>query len=152
MKRTFPAAVTASRILVFAVMLLLIATAIFLPRICDRYFEGHCTAHEAEMLYTPTLVLLYCALVPAFVAIFSLGALLREISRGQLFHGRNVLLLRALAVCCLAECAVFFTLGFCFMLSFILSFAALFMALMLWVVGELVRVGTSIKQENDYTI
>ena len=141
-----------SRVLVWLVIALLIALTFTIPKITDYYIEHLAHIANAASLRTPTIVFIYASLVPAFIAIIALAAMLRNISKDNIFIRLNVDLLRAIHLACFAEAIIFFVFGFWYNLAFILSFAALFIGIMLRVVMNLMAHATDIKDENDYTI
>lgn len=123
--------------------------AIFLPSLLNGFIDFFCKPKE---YFTPTLIIFYVALVPAFVADVSLYLLLNNVKTEKIFTDSSVKYLRIISWCCFAECVVFFALGFYYYTAFLISFAAFFMGIILRVVKNVIEAAVEIKSENDYTI
>ena len=141
-----------SRVLVWLVIAAIVALAFTTPCITDFYIDHISRIDAAAALRTPTIVFVYIALVPAFIAAVALARLLGNISKDKVFIKQNVTLLRVIYLSCFADAAVFFGFGFFYILSFCLAFVALFIGVMLRVVMNLIAQAVDIKAENDYTI
>ena len=128
---------------------ILIVGVFFLPSVLRFFTE---LFQKPSEFYTPTLIILYTAMIPAFAAVFALRFLLKNVRQERIFTEQSVQYLRILSYCCMAECAIFFALGFYYAMVFLLSFAALFMGIILCVVKNVIEEATEIKQENDYTV
>lgn len=141
-----------SRILVYLLIAFFVLLVFTTPLIVNYYIANLSRISTAASLFTPTVIFIYIALVPAFIASFSLSAFLSNIAKDRLFVKKNVTLMRLIYLSCFAECAVFFAFGFYYILSFVLSFAALFIGVMLRIVMHLIDRAVELKDENDYTI
>lgn len=139
----------ASQVMVVIIFIALIAAVFLLPTMF-RFYLG--IYQRPEWLFVPTMVNLYTALLPAFVADISLFFLLRRIRAGEVFCDENVRSLRIISWCCYVECVVFFVFGFYFLVSFALSFACVFMGTVLRVVKNCFEEAVELKRENDFTI
>lgn len=143
------ASITISIIITFALFIAFTGLAIFLPTLLDKYihFFG-----KPEHYFSPTLIIFYVGLIPAFIADVSLYLLLVNAKGDKIFTDSSVKYLRIISWCCMAEGVIFFALGFYYYTAFLLSFAALFMGIILRVVKNVIAAAVDIKSENDYTI
>ena len=143
------ASITISIIVTFALFVAFTGLAIFLPSLLNGFIDFF---GKPEEYFTPTLIIFYVALVPAFVADVSLYLLLNNAKTEKIFTDSSVKYLRIISWCCFAECVVFFALGFYYYTAFLISFAAFFMGIILRVVKNVIEAAVEIKSENDYTI
>lgn len=98
---------------------------------------------------------LYVAMIPAYLALFTLSRLLKNIKADEIFIEKNVSYLRILSYCCFAETLIFLCLSILLGVSFtilMLSFAAAFFGLILRVIKNVFDKAIEIREENDYTI
>jgi len=126
------------------IFILLVAGAIFLPRIIAKYFAA------AHVL--PCFIIFYAVIAVAFVILFILHFFLNNIRRDEIFVDKNVFYLRILSWLCVMECLAFLVLAYYFLISFLLSFACLFLTAIIRVIKNVMEDATAIKNENDYTI
>ncbi len=138
-----------SEILTGILLMILIAGVFFLPSVLRFFTE---VFEKPAEYFSPTLVILYTALLPAFAAVGALYFLLKNVRDGRIFTTQSVKYLRILSYCCMAECLIFFALGFYYVMVFLLSFAALFMGVVLHVVKNVIEEAAEIKEENDFTV
>jgi len=138
-----------SQVMVAIIFFALVAAAFLLPSMFRFYLDIY---KRPDWLFLPTMVCLYTALMPAFVADICLFFLLRRIRAGEVFCDENVRSLRIISWCCFVECVVFLVLGFYFLVSFALSFACAFMGTVLRVVKNSFEEAVELKRENDFTI
>jgi hypothetical protein len=146
-RKTISAAV--SQAMVIIVFASLTAAVFLLPWMFKMYLSFY---DKPDWLFLPSMVDLYTALPPAFVADFCLYLMLRRIRAGEVFADSNVRSLRIISWCCYIECAVFFIFGFYFLISFAISFACAFMGTVLRVVKNSFEEAVELKRENDFTI
>lgn len=138
-----------SQILSILVLVLLIGGACTMPLIL-RFFMNFFS--KPESFYTPVLMILYVAFVPAFAADIALLVLICNIKADDVFCAKSVSCLRLISWCCFAEGIIFFALGFFLTSAFAVTFAAFFMGIILRVVKNVIEQATIIKSENDFTI
>lgn len=143
------ASVTISRIFTIIIFALLIAALFLLPSLLSFLMKVFLKPTE---YFWPTLVLLYAVLLPAFTADVSLYLLLRNAETEQIFTAQSVSYLRILSWCCMLAGAIFFVLGFYYLMVFLLAFAAVFMGVILRVVKNVIEEAAALKSENDFTI
>jgi len=146
-RKMLSAAVSQAMVVIIFIALV---TAVFLLPMMFRFYLDY--YKRPDWLFVPTMVNLYTALVPAFVADVSMFFLLRRIRAGEVFCDENVRSLRIISWCCYVESAVFFVFGFYFLVSFALSFACAFMGTVVRVVKNSFEEAVEIKRENDFTI
>ena len=132
-----------------AALALLVVLTCTLPSIVGWYLA---MTARPELDCTAITVLLYIALVPAYVAALALLALLRKVQRDEIFTQKAVGNLRLVSYCCLAECAAFAALTVYFRFAAFIAFAALFMGVILRVVKNVIARAAEVKAENDFTI
>ncbi|WMJ22403.1 DUF2975 domain-containing protein [Paludicola sp. MB14-C6] len=137
-----------SSILVKFVMILLTIGAFIIPKISEWYDK----ISYRESIFWPLTIILYCTLVPAFIAIFSLNKLITNINKDNVFVDQNVKLIRILSWCCFLASLLFGILGFYRFIAFLLCFAAAFFAIILRVIKNVFEKAITIREENDYTI
>ncbi len=89
--------------------------------------------------------------VVALTNILLLKLLLR-VRSGLVFTAKSVGLIRGISWCCFLLAAVFFILGFYFMLSFVITFFAIFLGMCIRVVKNVIEQAVEIKCENDLTV
>lgn len=130
-------------------LVLLVVLTCTLPSLVGWYLT---ITARANLNRTAITVLLYAALVPAYVAAFSLLALLSKVRREEIFTEKAVRDLRLVSYCCLAECVVFSAIAFYLRFAVVIAFAALFMCVILRVVKNVIAKAAEVKAENDFTI
>lgn len=81
-----------------------------------------------------------------------LFSLLLRVRRSLVFTHKSVGLIRGISWCCFLLSAVFFALGFYFMLAFVMTFFALFLGMCIRVVKNVIEQAVEIKCENDLTV
>lgn len=143
------ASTTISIIITFALFVTFAGLAIFLPTLLEKFIDFF---GKPQHYFTPTLIIFYIGLIPAFAADISLYLLLKNVTEDRIFIDSSVKYLRIISWCCMAECLVFFALGFYYYTAMLISFAALFMGIILRVVKNVIAAAVEIKSENDYTI
>ncbi len=139
----------ASMVMVIITFIALVAAAALLPWIFRTYLGFY---DKPDWLFVPTMINLYTALLPAFVAVICLFFFLRRIRAGEVFTDKNVLALRIISWCCYVLCAVLFVFGFYFLISFAVSFACALVGTVLRVVKNSFEEAVMLKRENDFTI
>lgn len=140
---------TISRIFTVLIFVLLIAAVFLLPHMLGFLIKAFDKPAE---YFTPTVIILYAVLLPAFAADISLFALLSNIKNNRIFTLSSVSYLRIISWCCMIVGVIFFVLGFYYYMVFLISFASVFMGVILRVVKNVIEEATAIKSENDFTI
>ncbi|MBN7773518.1 DUF2975 domain-containing protein [Clostridium aminobutyricum] len=140
-----------SRICTKLVMVLVVVCAILLPYLIDIY-RVYSSYYTEDTTVKPFMAILYSCCVPALIALFSLDRLLTNISREQVFTGRNVGYLRRISWCCFAVAGMVAVAGYYYYVFFFGAIMAAFMGLILRVVKNVIEQAMLIKAENDYTI
>ena len=141
-----------SIVLVKIVFVLIIVCCIAAPWLVRAYDGEYVLAAGQDSVYTPLLVTLYCAAVPAMLLIIALDRLLANISRGDAFIKRNVMWLRIISYCCFAESVIFIYFGFLRHFAFLVVIAAAFFGLILRVIKNVFEQAIALREENDFTI
>ena len=143
-----------SFILTFALLSGLTVLAIILPNLLKNYLAHFAYANTpaSEARFGILLALCYCVLVPAYGAGGLMLWLLCRVRSGLIFAHPSALIIRLLAICCFAECAIFGLFTIYFAVSAGISFCALFLGIALLVVADVISEGTEIKTENDFTV
>jgi len=142
---------------------IIIAIAVALPFLLSDGSAGiyYGESSDAGMLYVgmpaklivAIYICVYACFVPVFIALFSLGLLLRNIRKDIVFSRDNVKYLRTISWCCFAIaiiticCWPFIS----FVLIFVAAAAAIF-GLFMRVVKNVIDAACEIKDENDFTI
>ncbi|MEL7622724.1 MAG: DUF2975 domain-containing protein [Clostridiales bacterium] len=138
-----------SRIMILMFLVLLIAGSLALPALL-KWYVGYSGKSAAIML--PALISLWACTLPAFIALFYLGRMLKNISCEQVFIGENVRALRIISWCCFAVALVFLCFFFYYVLGLIIAILAAFMGLILRIVKNVFQQAVEIKEENDLTV
>jgi hypothetical protein len=138
-----------SRIIVLLFLVLLTAGALSLPLLL-KWYVGY--AGKSAAITTPALISLWACVPPAFIALLSLGRLLKNISREQVFVRGNIRALRAISWCCFAVAFVFLCFFFYYILGLIIAILAAFMGLILRIVKNVFQQAVELKEENDLTV
>jgi len=144
----FSAKVTlyASR-LVAAVMLVLLFT---FPMLVERYHQHFRPLLDSERIAI-TAAFYLCAL-PVLLALWNMDKLLSNILKAQLFTLKNVSHIRVVRWCCVAVSLICLGATFGFPSLLFLSAIMAFLALVVTVVGQVMKAAVAIREENDLTI
>ena len=138
-----------SRIMVAVCLVALAACSLGLPWLL-RWYTGYFGKAMYNLL--PTMASLWACAASAFIALFQLGRMLRNIAEGRVFVGANVKALRVISWCCFAVALIFFAFFFYYVLGLILATLAAFAGLILRVVKNVFEQAVEIKEENDLTV
>ena len=98
------------------------------------------------------VALAYNILAIVVLANCLLISLLLRVRRALVFTHKSVGRIRGISWCCFLLSAVFFVLGFYFMLSFVMAFFAIFLGMCIRVVKNVIEQAVEIKCENDLTV
>lgn len=145
-------------IMLSAVLTVLLTAAIasglvFIPRITDWY-SGITVGHGfiGGDFKLPMTVILYVTTLFGLSAAGALLVLLRSISRGEVFTGRNTLCLRVISWACLLAAAAFAVLGLWRFIFFAIAFLGAFLGIVMRVLKNVFAAAVELKEENDYTV
>ena len=105
---------------------------------------------DGEVLFVT--VLAYLALAVAAAAIVFLWRLLGIVHRGEVFTDKSSRTLRFVASACFGEAVLFLVISYYFQLAIGVTLAAALLGFSLLVVCEVLKEGTRIKTENDFTV
>ena len=138
-----------SRFCVVFFAVCLIALDIFAYRIADWYVINRLGHFKSGALF---MVSVYCGSIFAWVCLYQLWKLLDNIKTGAVFVLDNVRRLRRVSRCCICV-AVICLLSAAYYLPFIFLAAAFgFIALIVCIVKNAFRQGSSMKDELDLTV
>ncbi len=98
------------------------------------------------------LACLYLCSIPAYVLLYSLYRLLRNLEEEDVFIAQNVLYLRRVSWCCVAAALVCLACASVWSSLAIVALAAAFMALIVRVVKNVFEQAILMKDELDFTI
>jgi len=98
------------------------------------------------------LVTIYAGFIPAALMLYSLYALLRQISLGKIFIQINVSYLRRISWCCMLGGIISLISTFYYFPWFVVALAASFMGLIVRVIKNMVAYGVNLQNESDYTV
>ena len=133
------------------VILLIIACAILLPKILDRYIDFALIPIEISNLY-PLMAILYLCCIPAMIALVCLHILLSNIKKEKVFYMGNVKLLRLISWCCFATALILIFAVKYYLLLGLVGITFGFIGLILRVVKNVIEEAVRIKAENELTI
>lgn len=95
---------------------------------------------------------LYVCSIPAFLLLYSMHRLLRNLQKGMIFTPENVKLLRAVSYCCFCAGLVCLCCSFCFPSLLIVTLAAGFVGLIVRIVKNVFQQAIEMKDELDLTV
>lgn len=150
MKSNAPRSIVITEILVVVIMGGLLLFDIFLWPISGLYLE-HRQIHS-ETIRLTLVIVFYGVSVFAWVLLYKLFRLLRNLKRGNVFVEQNVGILRIVSYCCLAIGILCFAGGFFYRPLFFVAAAGLFMTLIVRVVKNVFHQAIEMKDELDYTV
>ena len=97
-------------------------------------------------------VTIYSASIFAWICLYAMYRLLKEISTGQVFTAKNTLFLRVISWCCAGACLVFLASVLYYPPFIIISCAAGFMMMVVRVVKNIIQQAIGMKTELDLTV
>lgn len=123
------------------------AASIYVPFGIDNYAfrNPHCNP-------TMFIILFYVCAAMAFIALFFLNKLIKNIRSSEIFITENTKILRILSWCCYAVAIAAFIYNFWEYYYIIVSAAAAFFGLIIRVLKNVFRKAVEIREENDGTI
>ena len=100
-----------------------------------------------------TLISAFYACVPAvLIALWNMDRLLRNILKAQLFITKNVSYIRGIRWCCLAVSLICLAATFGFPALLLIAMIMAFLCLSVTVLGQVMKAGVEIREENDLTV
>jgi len=120
------------------------------PMLVERYHQ-----HFRPLLETERTAIVwgfYVCSVGVLLALWHMDCLLRNILKAQLFITKNVSHIRMVRWCCLGVSVVCLCAAFGFPSLFFLATIMAFLSLVVTVVGQVMKAGVEIREENDLTV
>lgn len=142
-----------SRMLVYALLVLLLAALGFVPAI-SRWYDT--ISAEVGFIkgsaFVPVCVMLYICDFFALCAVNALKILLNNINKDEVFTEQNARCLRVISWACIFAGITFIVFGIWRFSFFFAAFFALFLGLVMRVLKNVFEKAVEIKSENDFTI
>ena len=105
-----------------------------------------------RVAYLAAVTAFYICCPAAWVALYKIRTLLKNVMADEIFSNRSVALLHQLSLCCLFVAVIcFITIYFCH-IFFTFTLGAAFMSLILRVLRNVMGKAVKIKEENELTI
>ncbi len=141
-----------SRALVYIFVAALVLCDVFGWWIVD-FICAHLT-HRSQDLQGgyALLACLYVCSIPAYILLYDMHRLLRNIQTARVFIPQNVALLRRISWCCFAACGVSLLCSPLWYSLFIVATAAAFVGLIVRIVKNVFEQAILMKDELDYTV
>ena len=133
------------------VILIIIACAVILPNILERYIDYALIPMEISNLH-PFMVILYMCCVPALAALLCLHKLLSNIKGEMVFITGNVKLLRIISWSCFGTALLLMFAVKYYLLLGLVGITFGFIGLILRVVKNVIEEAVHLKAENELTI
>ena len=133
-----------------AVAALIAALLIFFPGMVESYHVNFRPLAEAER--SSLLGAFYASAVAVELSMFHMDRLLRNILRGSLFTAENVSHIRYVRWCCFAVSVICLFAFFGFPSMIFISTIMAFLALVVTVVGQVMKAAVELREENELTI
>lgn len=142
-----------SRMLVYALLVLLLAALGFVPAI-SRWYDT--ISAEVGFIkgsaFVPVCIMLYICDFFALCAVNALRILLNNINKDEVFIEQNARCLRVISWACIFAGITFIVFGIWRFSFFFAAFFALFLGLVMRVLKNVFEKAVEIKSENDFTI
>lgn len=142
-----------ARVTVYACRAVAVTVAALLvgfPVLVERYHQNFRPLLDSERV---TLIGAFYACVPAvLVALWNMDRLLCNILDQQLFITKNVSHIRAVRWCCLAVSLICLCASIGFPTLILLAMIMAFLCLTVTVVGQVMKTGVELREENDLTV
>ena len=133
-----------------AVAVLIAVFLIFFPSMVDSYHRNFRPLSSSERY--ALLGAFYLSAVAVEFAMFHMVKLLGNILREELFTGENVHHIRMVRWCCVAVSAICLFAFFGFPSMIFISTIMAFLALVVTVVGQVMKAAVELREENDLTV
>ena len=143
-----------SRILTAVAAGLFFLTLFFIPAISQWYedFSDSIGILSNKSVVIPMCIGLYIVEIMAFICLWSLHILLRNISRNQVFIPQNTSCLRRISWTLMIAGAAFTAIGIWRSICFFPAVCVIMLGLVIRVLKNVFEEAVEIKSENDYTI
>ena len=132
------------------VAVLIAVFLIFFPRMVESYHQNFRPLSNSERY--ALLGAFYLSAVAVEIAMFHMVRLLRNILRAELFTRENVSHIRCVRWCCFWVSLVCLFAFFGFPSMIFISTIMAFLALVVTVVGQVMKAAVELREENDLTI
>ena len=123
---------------------------VFFPALVERYHQHFRPLLDSERIAITAGFYLWA--IPVLLAMWKLYRLLSNILKTQLFTLENVSHIRVVRWCCFAVSAICLGAAFGFPSLFFLSAIMAFLALVITVVGQVMKAAVELREENDLTV
>ena len=123
---------------------------VFFPSMVQSYHENFRPLLDSERY--ALLGAFYLSAVAVEIAMYRMVRLLRNILRGSLFTAENVAHIRCVRWCCFAVSLICLFAFFGFPSMIFISTIMAFLALVVTVVGQVMKAAVELREENDLTI
>ena len=123
---------------------------VFFPRMVESYHRNFRELYDSERY--ALLGAFYLSAVAVEIAMFHMVRLLRNILRAELFTSENVSHIRYVRWCCFWVSLVCLFAFFGFPSMIFISTIMAFLALVVTVVGQVMKAAVELREENDLTI
>lgn len=131
------------------IALALWVVTIFSIPIIARWYDMY---SNKESIFIQFVVIVYIAMVPAFVILFLLNTLLTNIRRGNIFVGKNVFALKVISYCCFVIAALSLIMTVWRLLALVIFAAFAFVGLLLRVLKNVFEQAVILREESDFTV
>ena len=132
------------------VAVLIAALLIFFPGMVERYHRNFRPLYDSERY--ALLGAFYLSAVAVELAMYHMDKLLRNILRAELFTAENVSHIRYVRWCCFWVSVVCLFAFFGFPSMIFISTIMAFLALVVTVVGQVMKAAVELREENDLTV
>ena len=133
-----------------AVAALIAALLIFFPGMVESYHQNFRPLYDSERY--ALLFAFYLSAVAVELAMFHMDKLLCNILQAELFTTENVQHIRMVRWCCFAVSVICLFAFFGFPSMIFISTIMAFLALVVTVVGQVMKAAVEIREENDLTV
>ena len=133
-----------------AVAVLIAVFFVFFPRMVESYHVHFRPLYDSERY--ALLGAFYVSAVAVEIAMYHMDRLLGNILRAELFTAENVSHIRHVRWCCFAVSLICLFAFFGFPSMIFISTIMAFLALVVTVVGQVMKAAVELREENDLTI
>ena len=133
-----------------AVAALIAVFLVFFPAMVESYHQNFRPLIQSERY--ALLGAFYLSAVAVEIAMFHMDRLLRNILREELFTAENVHHIRMVRWCCFAVSVICLFAFFGFPSMIFISTIMAFLALVVTVVGQVMKAAVELREENDLTV
>ena len=120
------------------------------PMLVERYHQHFRPLLESER--TAIIAGFYACSAPVLLALWNMERLLCNILKAQLFITKNVSHIRCVRWCCISVSLICLCAAFGFPSLIFLSIIMAFLSLVVTVVGQVMKAGVELREENDLTV